>query len=91
MVFSNNWPCQHELCLRKTTGPHCLVRHPSGQLLDIDGLHDGMNVDGPKVVDIIAAPLWWQRRKSDPWETLNNLTRAQVTADALSVVASVMV
>jgi hypothetical protein len=41
LVFSPDWPCTVRGCAKKHDGgPHMLVRHPTGKLVDIDGMHD---------------------------------------------------
>jgi hypothetical protein len=41
VMFSPDWPCALAGCAKRHPGgPHMLVRHPTGKLLDIDGLHE---------------------------------------------------
>jgi hypothetical protein len=86
IVFCYNWPCSPCPVLKHGSGPHMLVRHPTGQLLDIDGLHDDPG-NMMEMRDAIANGidvLGWQAEGS-----VHGLTRAQVTMDALTLIQAV--
>jgi hypothetical protein len=75
VVYNFCWPCVVELCPKEGGGPHIMVRHPSGRLLDIDGLHD--DPGGMLNVGFI-----WRQRES----VVHGLTRAQIDSDAQALV-----
>lgn len=100
VVYSPDWPCTVRGCAKQHDGgPHLLVRHPCGQLLDIDGLHDitiGQHVtvyDYSDNIEVFNSFLGqaitlgaWRAEKDSFYE----LTEAQIHHDALNVVASTM-
>lgn len=41
VMFAREWPCTRDDCIKDhRPGAHMMVLHPSGRLLDIDGLHE---------------------------------------------------
>lgn len=90
VVISYNWPCVIELCPKSHDGgPHMLVRHPSGKLLDIDGLHEESKAGLGGVMTLDEA----EENGVDigAWRSSSfyDLAPSQVTADALALIASV--
>lgn len=87
LVFSYDWPCSIELCPKAHEGgPHMLVRHPYGRLLDIDGLHDDPSNTHSyhDMIEVNGVNMGaWRAAGS-----FHNLTPSQVTADALALIAS---
>jgi hypothetical protein len=101
VVYSPDWPCRVRGCAKQHDGgPHMLVRHPCGQLLDIDGLHcpgddghvtiydyaDDIEVFNSFFGNSITLGVWRAEK-----ESFYELTQAQVTHDALNVIASSMI
>jgi hypothetical protein len=99
VMYSPDWPCTVRGCAKQHPGgPHMLVRHPSGKLLDIDGLHeegepyatiydydDGITIRHGFLGTEVSLGAWRMDKTS-----FYELTEKQIHHDALNVIASTM-